>query len=173
MLHLLMTISILLGQNEPGLIWLWVMLILRLWVMLLPKLEVSVWLTLEVEARVMVGRVFGLGVIWLLAIVFNQLYVVVATRQGLIIDGLRIVGLRGITWSSSGLVMGPKPWLSRLLSPGGGLIVARHVNSPWVVLMSSCLGLVFNATTTSMRMSRLIMTRHVNSPWAVLRSISA
>merc|ERR1719305_185786 len=59
MLHLLMAISILLGQNEPGLIWLWVMLILRLWVMLLAMLVGSVWLTLQVEARVMVGRVSG------------------------------------------------------------------------------------------------------------------
>merc|ERR1719239_1933824 len=86
MLHLLMVISILLGQNEPGLIWLWVMLILRLWVMLLPMLVGSVWLMLQVEARVMVGRVSGLWVIWLLTIVFDQLDVVVAIRQGLIID---------------------------------------------------------------------------------------
>merc|ERR1719339_29966 len=77
-LHLLMVISILLRQNEPGMIW--------LWVMLLPMLVGSVWLMLQVEARVMVGRVSGLWVIWLLAIVFNQLYVVVAIRQGLIID---------------------------------------------------------------------------------------
>merc|ERR1719341_3091611 len=78
MLHLLMVISILLGQNEPGLIW--------LWVMLLPMLVGSVWLMLQVEVRVMVGRVSGLWVLWLLTIVFNQLYVVVAIRQGLIIN---------------------------------------------------------------------------------------
>merc|ERR1740128_605596 len=105
MLYLL--ISILLRQNEPG--------PFMLCVMLLPRLVGSVWLTVQVEARVMVGRVFRLRVLWLLTIVFNQLNVFVAMRQGLLIDWFRIAWLSDIAWSSSGLVIGPKPWFSRLL----------------------------------------------------------
>merc|ERR1740128_994471 len=86
MLYLL--ISILLRQNEPG--------PFMLCVMLLPRLVDSVWLTVQVEARVMVGRVLSL-----LTIVFNQLNVFVAMRQGLLIDWFRIAWLRA--WSSSGL----------------------------------------------------------------------
>merc|ERR1740128_430484 len=99
MLYLL--ISILLRQNEPG--------PFMLCVMLLPRLVGSVWLTVQVEARVMVGRVFRLRVLSLLTIVFNQLNVFVAMRQGLLIDWFRIAWLRDIAWSSSGLVMGHKP----------------------------------------------------------------